>query len=316
MTNTTSLKLLTCLVLAGVFLSGCSQPATTSPDTENSDLESGAVLGTGSWGTDGSLETVEQTSFVETITDQLSDEFGEYSVTKTNYPDLGQVLNLGVQPGALESSVRFFTDFVMLEVLDSPALDNHGAYPAWLEQTAPKYFDPATLERLSNALATEPSMPPIFNNRAAVGPFGETTFATNSIPRLVRDGGPRVINKKIWGIEAAAVQGGIYLNATGSAVFVSNSEQGDLLDYQRFLEGKLTSPPPCLNENGEPLENCNSDQNPDEPRLHPARFHVGLFLTPKGNSWQISSFSTYFSVSDRAFFAEQTFLTQLRESIQ
>jgi hypothetical protein len=205
----------------------------------------------------------------------------------------------------------------MLELLDSPALDNHSAYQSWLEQAAPKYFEPARLEQIVQPQDLELSFPPIFSNRGSVDPLiGDAYFSGDVIPRLVRDGGPRVINKKIWDLEASSVQGGVYLKATGSAVFVSTLEQSELLDYQRFLEGEFTTPPFCLDENGQRREGCNSDIDLSEARYYPARFHVGLLLKPKGNSWEISSFSNYFSVSYPSEFSEATFLTQLRESIK
>jgi len=323
MINRFGLKIVSILAAATVFLGGCS-PAIQSNPIGNSEPEViERVLEKGNWANESSLETMEPTWLQEEVLETITDDFGSYSRTKTSYPDLNQIVNLGIQPRELESAVQFFTDFVMLEMLDSPALDNHAAYEQWVEVSAPKFVDSARFDSVVRAQGENQVFGVIFNN---IGPLSSMGYVDGKyeymIPRLVRDGGPRVLNKKLWDIEAAPFQDGVYLRSLGSAALITTTRNLELQAYQLYLNGASTVPPNCFSEEGVIDAECSADQINYE-MLIPMRFQIGLYLTPSGDSWKISSFSTFFQAFNPMPYefltgdsAKPNFLLELRQNLK
>lgn len=316
-------KMVSVLAVFAVFLSGCSVGNSSVTGGSEASNSTDKIAKSGSWLNDASPETIEPTWLSEEVVENLSDEFGSYSRTKTSYPDIDEVANFGLQDRELESALKFFTDFVMLEVLDSPALDNNAAYKQWVESIAPKFIDPDRFDSIVSAQDYGRVFGVIFNNFGPLSSMGYVPGTSEyMIPRLVRDGGPRVLNKKIWNIEAAPAQGGVHIRSLGSAAMITTTRNLDLQDYQHFLEGALTEPPFCLTKDGEEIDGCNEGQI-DYEVIFPLRFQIGLYLTPSGDSWKISSFSSYFHALNPGPYAPSNgtypnpnFLLELRQNLK
>jgi hypothetical protein len=316
-------KIVSALAVATVLLGGCS-PAAESNANANQESESiELVARSGNWLNDALPETIEPTWLSEEVVEKLTDEFGSYSRTKTSYPDTSEVVNLGLQTRELESALKFFTDFVMLEVLDSPALDNNAAYKRWVESSAPKFIDPDRFDSVVRAQDNGRVFGVIFNNFGPLSSMGNSPGTSEyMIPRLVRDGGPRVLNKKIWGIEAAPAQGGVHVRGLGSAALITTTRNLDLQSFEYFLAGAHTRPPSCFTDQGDIISGCNEGQM-DYEVIFPLRFQIGLYLTPSGDSWKISSFSSYFHALDPGPYAPSNgtylnpdFLLELRQNLK
>lgn len=307
------------------LLTGCSAEYSSGQaqgqlegNQQNSSGNSGQ---SGNWAKDSSIKSIEPTLLEEEVIEQITDEFGTYSKTKTSYPQLSEVLNLGVQPEELRSAIEFFTDYVMTEIIDSPALDNHKAYDEWVENSAPKYIDEKQIRALTKGKRNGNLFAPVFNNIGPIDSKGLSNGKTNHmIPRLVRDGGPRVINKKMWGIEASKVPSGVHLSATGSAVLITTIEQTEIRWYQIHKEQPdLYEASPCISENQVVDQECIGLDLKQE-LFFPIQFHVSSYLTQSGNSWKISSYSNFFVTGCVGGSCETTpptgFLVDLREKIR
>jgi len=134
---------------------------------------------------------ISKTAFREEVRQLLTDEFGPYSVTQINLPS---VESLDTKTGrvpedAKESAVEFLTNFVALHVLDGIFLDNPERLNEWYETVGGDFLDENLLaKQAENDLADYSYMPLL---RSIESPYSGLEL------RLVRDGGPRVVNKKI-----------------------------------------------------------------------------------------------------------------------
>jgi len=135
---------------------------------------------------------ISRTPFREVVQELVVDEFGPYSVTAI---DLPSVESLDTKTGRLpedtkESGVKFLTEFVALHLMDGIFLDNPARLKEWYETFGKDFFDKKLLKKqMSNELSDYYDVPLVRSLYFTWGGEGG--------PRLVRDGGPRVMNKKI-----------------------------------------------------------------------------------------------------------------------
>lgn len=281
--------------IAGILvLTGCSTPesqnitseissspseSTQSGNSDNSNLiystSDGRTPAEGKIDQSGSILTVPKSLFTETIVERRADEFGEYAVTKISYPSIDSVDNKGVSKADLVSALEYYTDFLSTEVLDSIALDNYSNYDKWVAEVAPKYIAPDYFDEVVNAQKHGKDAGVVFNNYS-------TLFKTkNVIPVGLRDGGPRLLNKHIWGIKAESMDGGIYIWSMGAATLLVDDKSG--ADWWDALFGSGGSQQEWYNDN--------------KLQASQISFQVGLTLIPDGDSWKIRGYSNSLSIN-------------------
>jgi hypothetical protein len=276
------------LVASGLLLTGCSglqignsllpgssQVESTSPETS----DGGVISPEPPLGYDADFENPIKTPYLETILTTRSDEHGEYAVTKINYPSIDMVKNKGVSKSELSSALKFYTDFVSTEVLDSIAFDDYSQYETWVETVAPKYIVEDYFNDIVNAQKNGSYAGLIFNNIR--DPKSDNPSDTNIVPVLIRDGGPRVYNKNINYLEASYSNGGLFIEGRGAAILIVDDKNH--LEWFQKISGGMS---------GEYFPEFQGGINDVAPIV----FTVGLALVPDGDSWKIAAFRNDFSV--------------------
>jgi hypothetical protein len=258
-----------------------------------------------------------RTGLSERIKELREDTYGSYTVTTFDPPGQQDVLNLGVSEGKLAEAMEFFTDFVATEVLDSVSLDDHTRFQEWIDTRGQLLLTVEALSFLERNQSQGGFASVIFNNSdySALNydssEFSPVSGATRVLPRLLRDGGPRVFNKKIWGLEAAPVGPGVYVRGSGTAVYTTSHGAVQGLYNEKFGCGN-TQQSSYTDENGEIVwedEVC-LISNPETVRYGLLRFHVGIYLVPEANSLKIASFSNYFKIEEINPYIDDTQLAE------
>jgi len=271
------------LLLSGCAISGgnLNSPSldgmAPSPSFETSD---GRVPASAERYADSSILTTGKTRFSEFIVRQVNDDFGDYAVTKISYPSIDSVSNKGVPKEQLNSALEFYTDFVSTEVLDSISLDNYANYTKWVKEVAPQYVSEEFFDEVVNAQANGEFSGIVFNNFDPSQPSPK-----NLMPVLLRDGGPRVFNKEIWGIVAEPRGGNIYISSSGQATIMTDDEKA--LEWDKLVAGP----------GGETFPRF-SDGIPEAANLI---FQIGLTLRPETDGWKIVGFSSFYGVDTSQF---------------
>lgn len=231
-----------------------------------------------------SILTVPRTRFQETIVEYRTDEFGDYAVTKLDYPSIDSVENKGVSKTQLTSALEFYTDFLTTEVLDSIALDNYANYDRWVEEVAPKYIAAEFFDEVVNGQKNGEMDAVIFNN------YRSGTDQSNStpLPVLLRDGGPRTFNKHFFLLRAEPIGGGVRIFSIGYASILADDKQGLAWDTLVYGPG------------GEQLPTYQDGK----PQAGQMNFHVALELIADGESWKITHYENVFAVNGGEFFID------------
>ena len=288
------------IIATAVVLTGCSsvpfveigsdfnlsspsgQPQTVEPSTSPSlerkfDTSDGRTPAEGDVDQSLSIFTTPRTNFIETVHERRSDEYGEYVTTKMSYPSIDSVSNKGVSKNNLVSALEFYTDFVSTQALDSIAFDNYENYERWVSEVAPIFISAKFFDEVVNAQKKGSDSAVVFNNHFALR---ESSVDENVVPVLMRDGGPRVFNKHIWGLRAEPVGGGIYISGQGAATLLTDDQKGIVWDEIMFPGGGA--------------EGLDLYQD-GKPQLSQMSFSVALQLVREEDSWKIAGFSNSFA---------------------
>lgn len=262
--------------------SDSSQPSPSSSSSNpptNFNTTDGRTPAEGDIDKSSTIMTVPKSLFQEKISSIVTDEFGTYAVTSISYPSIDSVANKGVSKAVLTSALEFYTDFLSTQVLDSVALDNYSNYDDWVQDVAPKYIAQEFFDEVVNGQKNGQEAAVIFNNFTGTR---DVSYKENLIPVLLRDGGPRIFNKHIWGLKAEPVKGGgIYIWGQGAATIMF--DDASYLDWDRILFGP----------GGEALERMNDGKD----QASQFKFQVGLTLIPDGDSWKIAGYSNSFNLN-------------------
>jgi hypothetical protein len=293
--------------LAGTMvLTGCSTPESnnitpgisslpsesTEPGSSNNDSSGIYNTSDGRTPAEGDIDqsisilTVPKTMFKEYVYNRIADEYGEYAVTKISYPSIDSVTNRGVSAKIVPSALEFYTNFVSTEVLDSIALDNYNNYDKWVKEVAPKYVAPEFLDILMSYQNSERPTALIFNNYDP----NNINYPKNLIPVLIRDGGPRIFNKNMWGIFVEPVKGAaktIYVKGMGSATIVADDEAS--IAWENIVA-------PGMKWDNFPV------YTDGKPQASQIIYEVGLTLREEGESWLIVGYSNSFRHAPSDFY--------------
>ena len=290
-----SLKPLTILVLL-ITLTACSSSSnSTISQSSNETLGSGSEEIAVNWSAGVDVLQATETWLKERVKERREDGYGSYTVTTLEPLGQQDVLNLGIAEGRLSGAIAFFTDFVATEVLDSISLDDNSRFQEWVDTKGQFLLTAEALSLLERNHTEGRVANIIFNNfdysalNLDNSSAGSPAFnSARVLPLLIRDGGPRMFNKKLWGVEAAPVGVGFYVRASGTAVYSTTQSAAGCLSWQ------VSS---FINEDGETVQNevC-LDPNPEAPSYGLFRFHIGLHLVPDGDSFRIAAFSNYFKI--------------------
>jgi len=258
-------------IASTLVLTGCSTPNT------NYNTSDGRTPAEGNIDENISILTVPKTNFAESIFERRTDEYGEYAVTRISYPSIDSVKNEGVSKAILTSALEFYTDFVSMEVLDSIAFDNYANYDKWAKEVAPKYVASDFFNEVVYGQKGTNFAGLIFNNYDL---RSTPESAKHVIPLLMRDGGVRVFNKKMYLMSATPVNGGVIIQASGAATIITDDKKA--LEWDNIAMGPGGDVFPRF-----------SDGKDETAQL---RFSVGLTLIPDGSSWKIAGYSNSFAI--------------------
>ena len=267
-------------IVAALMLSGCAGGVASlvavSPSPSEIPNCAAVESQTDEWSTvDGTTATCLTMVPLGSVTDDL----GSYTRSKFEAPDVSVVKNSGVSQADLESAFEFYANFVSTEVMDSIALDNPSQWEKWKTEVAPQYIASGYLEQILSAgddgANNINASDIIMTNRATKG------TASEYMPVLLRDGGPRVFNKEIFSIKAQPADGGIYIESVVAGVLIMDevdaanhlnifAGQGFFNDLPNFMDGKT----------------------------HVAKITgaIGITLVKEGNSWKIAGFNNVYTM--------------------
>lgn len=146
-----------------------------------------------------SLDTEDKTPFIEQVVETRVDEFGPYSVVGLEYPSRDGIDTSNVREEEAVQIIEFLTDFAALHLLDGIYIDNTARVSEWIDEHGKKFFVDSLLEQAGGKDGVASILDR--NGSPLIAAFSdEPNFETGEkvqIPFL-RDGGPRVFNKKIW----------------------------------------------------------------------------------------------------------------------
>lgn len=268
--------------IALLLLTGCSNVVMSNEsallEPRVFDTSDGRPLAVGDISKSISILTVPVSDFDHFAHEKVTDEYGEYLVTKIAYPSIDSVKNRGPNLNTFISALEFYTDFLSTQILDSIAFDSYENYPKWVKEVAPKYISNEYFEEIVNAQQNGKSGTGVIYNNFESSRY---EFQKYLIPVLKRDGGPRVFNKHLWGIKAESRGAGLYIWSMGNATIIYDDTSAAIWDP---LFWKL------------PADSALPDRYLDgKDQISQFSFQVGLALEPDGDSWKITDFENSFS---------------------
>jgi hypothetical protein len=146
-----------------------------------------------------SLYTEDKTPFIEQVVETRVDEFGPYAVVGVEYPSQDGIATRNVSEKEAVQIIEFLTDFAALHLIDGIYIDNTANVSEWIKQHGKEFFDDSLLQQPGDKDGEASILDR--NGSPLIAAFSdEPNFETGEkvqIPFL-RDGGPRVFNKKIW----------------------------------------------------------------------------------------------------------------------
>lgn len=226
-----------------------------------------------------------------TFLEQQTDEFGSYVRTSVELPAEFQI---NEQP--LEGDDRTVTElavkFASLEGIDSIVLDNPGRWEEWKSSVAPQYFHPDALTQIVefDSLST---FAPIF--------FQDST----QMPRLIRDGGVRIADKRFSDIVATySPEEDMYIvSFVATAVAYSTDDQSGPVFLNRVKAGSRDQ----FHEDGTPFTDEEYEQwwsesqsiqsvvpsalRDDKVNADIITYSGDFWFTKSGETWMISHVS-------------------------
>jgi hypothetical protein len=145
---------------------------------------------------------------------KFSDNLGLYTRSKFEAPDIAMITN-GTLP---KDAWQFYVEFVSAEVMDSIALDNPEAWNKWKTEVAPKYVSASKIKKLLKPRKEDFEGDLIFTNW-----FSHNALSTY-MPRLIRDGGPRVFNKEMTDVKFYPQSDGLTISSTVAELLIMDDK--------------------------------------------------------------------------------------------
>lgn len=272
-----------------LFLTGCSgnpisdTVATFSYDNKKVDNQTGN----------------DQLMFFE----ESSDEYGSYTRTYVELPKDFKLSNGEELTEETYNVLNTALKFTSLEAIDSITLDSPNRWEEWKTNVAPQYLHSQYIGEILQS-----------SEAPAVGmPTGVIFRDTNSeMPRLIRDGGVRVADKRFSDITIQSDNNGTYYVAmSGSALVYSNddiakpwwTEKDKAVFFERDIynaDGSIMTPEQKNNEWQKIEATAQQDTIPDaykDDKMNSTLMYFNVYYTmiKEGNEWKIAGYSNTFT---------------------
>lgn len=250
------------ILAGGLTLTGCTTSAGTAPTTD------GKTYGV----------------FKDFTEDKkVTDEFGEYTVTKLNPSSTATVYDItrtqpdlyryGFTDTDAKEAQQVVANFVASEGVDSIMLDNTNNNQKWLDANFDKWlggpFSSALKEDILNANS-------------------EYSFVVKGLPLTVRDGKPRILSNSIHinNITASKDNSGKYIEIYGNATTQYRASEKNIMEYaikanaeQKLDAGTISAVYPKLKDGKEEVIDSS--------------FNFRYFLQKIDGKWKIVNYNNY-----------------------